>query len=238
MTARQGCHPMTKLRLLSFLSALMAVLSAASAQKLPWRAKEEDALGGATRVLLVPPDVHVEKWTVTTGTETSGTADHLRRTICGEMDDVFEQRKVIVSEYPLCLGEGETTVERQDALRAVQLRFRELVEAWRRPGHRNDLFENFRLVEELTVTRKMDVDVLVVVTADGTLTSRGEKAVGVMGGGGEGLLIHFGVIRAQTGELLFFSEKFLGGDFLKHVDRLETAIQKSVQAAFAAPPHS
>ena len=46
-------------------------------------------------------------------------------------------------------------------------------------------------------------------------------------------MIHFGVIRAHTGELLFFSEKFLGGDFLKHEDKLEAAIQKSVHAAFA-----
>jgi len=232
---------MTKPRQLAILSALFTLLATASAQKLPWRAKEEDALGGATRVLLVPPDVHVEKWTVTTGSETTGTADHLRRTICGEMDDVFEQRKLLVSEYALCLGEGETTMERMDALRAVQARFRELVTAWSKPGHRNDLLESFRLVEELAVTRKMEVDVLVMVTADGTLTSKGEKAMssmgGLMGGGGEGLMIHFGVIRAQTGELLFFSEKFVGGDFLKHEDKLETAIQKSVQAAFV-PPHS
>ncbi|HXZ19372.1 MAG TPA: hypothetical protein VEG63_05450 [Candidatus Acidoferrales bacterium] len=233
---------MTKSRQLAILSALLAVLSAAAAQKLPWRAKEEDALGGATRVLLVPPEVHVEKWTVTTGTETTGTADHLRRTICGEMDDLFEQRKLLVSEYPLCLGEGETTMERQDALLAVQARFRDLVTAWSKPGHRNDLLESFRLVEELPITKKMDVDVLILVTADGTLTSKGEKAMssmgGLMGGGGQGLMIHFGVIRAQTGELLFFSEKYVGGDFLKHPEGLEKAIQKSVQAAFAPQPHS
>ncbi len=234
---------MTNLRVFVLLSTLFVLLSAVSAQKLPWRAREEDALGGASRVLLVPPDVHVEKWTVTTGTETTATADHLRRTICGELDDLFEQRKLVVSEYMLCLGEGETTVERMDALRAVQVRFRELVVAWSKPGRRNDLLDSFRLVEELSATRKMDADVLVVVTADGTLTSKGEKAVssmgGLMGGGGQGLMIHFGVIRAQTGELVFFSEKFVGGDFLKHEDRLETAIQKSVQAAFAPqPPHS
>jgi len=46
-------------------------------------------------------------------------------------------------------------------------------------------------------------------------------------------MIHFGVIRAHTGELLFFSEKYLGGDFLKHPEGLEKAIQKSVHAAFA-----
>ena len=208
----------------------------AAAQKLPWRANEEDALAGATRVLLVPPDVHVERWTLTTGTETSATADHLRRTMCGEMDDLFEQRKLIVSDYLLCLGEGEATVERMEALRAIQSRFRELVTAWSKPAHGSHLLENFRLVEELHETKKMDADVLIVVTADGVLTSKGEKAVsavGMMGGGSQGLMIHFGVIRARTGELLFFSEKFLGGDFLKHEDKLEAAIQKSVHAAFA-----
>jgi len=226
-------------RQFAVLIALFWLLSGASAQKLPWRAGEEDALAGATRVLLVPPDVHVEKWTVTTGTETTATADYLRRTMCGQMDDLFEQRKLLVSDYFLCLGEGETTLERRDAIRAVQQRFRDLVTAWSRPAHRSDLLQNFRLVEELEVTKKMEVDVLIVVTADGTLVSKGEKAVstmgGIMGGGGsQGLAIHFGVIRARTGELLFFSEKYVGGDFLKHPEGLEKAIQKSVQAAFAA----
>ena len=117
-------------RQFAVLIALFWLLSAASAQKLPWRAGEEDALAGATRVLLVPPDVHVEKWTVTTGTETTATADYLRRTMCGQMDDLFEQRKLLVSDYFLCLGEGETTLERRDAIRAVQQRFRDLVTAW------------------------------------------------------------------------------------------------------------
>jgi hypothetical protein len=219
--------------------ALLSLPLHGSAQKLPWRAGEEDVLTGATRILLVPPDVHVEKWTITTGSETSATADHLRRTMCGEMDDLFEQRKLLVSDYLLCLGEGETTVERFDAIRSVQQRFRDLVTAWSRPAHRSDLLQSFRLVEELPVTRKMDADVLVVVTADGTLTSKGEKAMstmgGIMGGGSQGLMLHFGVIRARTGELLFFSEKFVGGDFLKHPEGLEKAIQKSVQAAFAPP---
>jgi hypothetical protein len=228
---------MPKPRQFALFLALCGLLSAASAQKLPWRASEEDALGGASRVLLVPPDVHVEKWTVTTGTETSATADYLRRTICGELDDLFEQRKLLVTDFSLCLGEGEYTVERLDAIRAVQSRFRELVAAWSKPAHRNDLLQSFHLVEELQATRKMDADVLIVVTADGILTSKGEKAMstmgGIMGGGSQGLMIHFGVIRARTGELLFFSNKFVGGDFLKHPEGLEKAIQKSVQVAFA-----
>lgn len=218
---------------------LVSLLSAASAQKLPWRAKEEDALGGATRVLIVPPDVHVEKWTATTGMETSATADHLRRTICGELDDLFEQRKLLVTDYMICLGEGESTRERVEAILAVQTRFRELVTKWSKPGHASGLLQTFHLAEELAETKRMDADVLIVVAADGTLTSKGEKALSAMGGlaGGpgvsQGLTIHFGVIRAKTGELLFFSEKSQGGDFLKHPEGLEKAIQKSVQAAFA-----
>lgn len=235
---RNSNWSMTNPSKLAALVTLLTVLPPVSAQKLPWRAGEEDALAGASRILLVPPDVHVEKWTLTTGTETTATADHLRRTMCGEMDDLFEQRKLTVSDYLLCLGEGETTVERIDAIRSIQQRFRDLVTAWSRPAHRSDLLQSFRLVEELAVTRRMEADVLVVVTADGTLTSRGEKAVGgLMGGGGgsQGLMLHFGVIRARTGELLFFSEKSVGGDFLKHPEGLEKAIQKSVQAAFSPP---
>ena len=219
------------------LFVLFTVLPLAGAQKLPWRALEEDALGGATRVLLIPPDVHAERWTATSGYETSGTADHLRRTICGQMDDLFEQRKLLVTDYMLCLGEGEYTPQRIGAIRAVQARFRDLVNTWSKPVHRNDLLQGFRLVEELEETRRMDADVLVVVTADGVLTTKGEKAVSVVGmgggGGGQGLMLHFGVIRAHTGELLFFSEKYMGGDFLKHPENLEKAIQKSVQAAFS-----
>ena len=216
-----------------------AIFAQAFAQKLPWRAKEEDALGGATRVLLVPPDVHVEKWTATTGSETSATADHLRRTMCGEMDDLFEQRKLLVSDYMLCLEEGESTRERIDAIRAVQARFRELVTAWSKPGHHSDLLPSFHLGEELAATRKFEADVMILVTADGTLTTKGEKALAAVGGiaggpgSGQGLMLHFGIIRARTGDLLFFSEKFVGGDFLKHPEGLEKAIQKSVQAAFA-----
>ena len=233
---------MTVLRKLPVLIALLALLAPLAAQKLPWRAREEDALGGASRVMLVPPDVHVERWTATSGREASGTADHLRRTICGEMDDLFEQRKVLVTDYLFCLAEGESTPERIAAIRAVQSRFRELVTAWSKPAHGSHLLENFRLVEELIETRKMEAQVLIVVTADGTLTSKGEKAMEAMGGllgggaGGQGLMLHFGVIRAQTGELLFFSEKYVGGDFLKHPEGLEKAIQKSVQAAFAPQP--
>jgi len=208
------------------------------AQKLPWRAREGDFLGDVTRVLLVSPDVRVEKWTATTGRELEGTSDHVRRTICGELDDLFEQRKFQVSDYPLCLGEGEASRERLEALRAVQTRFRELVAEWSKPHHRADLLQGFHLGEEHPEIKKLDSEVLILVTADGTFTSRGEKAMSVVGGGGgpgQGLMIHFGVVRVQTGELLFFTEKFLGGDFLKHEEKLEEAIQKAVQSAFASP---
>jgi len=57
--------------------------------------------------------------------------------------------------------------------------------------------------------------------------------VGSLGSGpGQSLTIHIGVIRPQSGALLFFSEKTIGGDFLKHEDRLEKAVEKSIQAAF------
>jgi len=225
---------------LALLVAALALLAPASAQKLPWRAREGDFLGDVTRVLLVPPDVRVEKWTATTGMELEGTSDHVRRSICGELDELLEQRKILVSDFFLCLGEGEASVERIDALRAIRSRFRDLVTAWSKSAHRGDLLQSFHLGEELAEAKKLDADVLILVTADGTLTSKGEKAMemvgGLGGGAGQGLLIHFGVIRARTGELLFFSEKNVGGDFLKHEDRLEKAIQKAVQSAFAPPP--
>jgi hypothetical protein len=221
--------------------ALLAFLAQASAQKLPWRAKQEDILSDVTRVLLVPPDVHVDKWTVTSGMELQGTSDHVRRTICGELDELLEQRKIEVKDYLLCPGEGEAGYEKLQLLAAVQSRFRELVTAWDKPGRRADLLPGFHLGEELAATKKLEAEVLIVVTADGNLSSKGEKAMQAMGGlagatgPGQGLMIHFGVIRAQTGELLFFSEKYIGGDFLKHPDRLEQAIRKAVQAAFTNP---
>jgi len=228
MMRRLSIWPMNGL----ILCAAIALVGPAAAQKLPWHATEGDVLGGATRVFLVPPDVHVEKWTIKSGTETTASADYLQRIMCGEMDDLFEQRKIEVRDFFLCLGEGETTHEKRDAVMAVQQRFRDLVTNWSRPIHRGDLLQSFRLVEELEVTRKMEADVLIAITADGSLVSRGEKAIS-MTGGAQGLMLHIGVIRARTGELLFFSEKFIGGDFLKHPEGLEKAIQKSVQAAFA-----
>jgi Gram-negative bacterial TonB protein C-terminal len=223
---------------LSISIGVLLSLPLLSAQKLPWRAKEGDLLGDVTRVLLVPPDVRVEKWTATSGRELEGTSDHVLRTICGELDEVLEQRKIQVSDFSLCLGEGEASRERIEALRAVRSHFRELVTAWSKPGHHDDLLQSFHLGDELPEVNKLDADVLILVTADGTLTTKGEKAMemvgGITGGPGQGLMIHLGVIRPRTGELLFFSEKNVGGDFLKHEDRLEKAIQKAVQSAFAA----
>jgi len=227
------------------LITMLSLAVHAWAQKLPWHARQEDFLGDVTRLFLVPPDVHVDRWTATSGRELQGTSDHVRRTICGELDQMFEQRKIQVNDYLLCLGEGEAGYEKREAILAVQSRFRELVTAWSRPGHRSDLLPSFHLGEELAATKKLDAEVMILVTADGTLTSKGEKAMQAMGGlaggtgPGQGMLIHFGVIRVQTGELLFFSQKYVGGDFLKHPDRLEKAIQNAVQAAFASPgPHS
>jgi len=220
------------------LVAALVVILPAFAQKLPWRAKEGNFLGDVTRVQLLAPDVSVAKWTATSGRELEGTSDHIRRTICGELDDWFEQRKFHVSDYMLCLGEGEASRERLEALHAVQTRFSELVTAWNKPGHHSDLLPAFHLGEEHEEIRKLDAEVLILVVAEGNLTSKGEKAMSMVGGGGgpgQGLTIHFGVVRVKTGELLFFSEKSLGGDFLKHEDKLEEAIQKAVQSAFAPP---
>ncbi|HUJ41640.1 MAG TPA: hypothetical protein VLW54_13955 [Candidatus Acidoferrales bacterium] len=222
---------------LSFGLAMLAGLAPLSAQKLPWRARDGDFLGDVTRVLLVAPDVHVDKWTATSGEELEGTADHVRRTICGELDDLFERRKIQVNDYPFCLGEGEASRERIDALRAVRIRFRDLVTEWSKQFHPHDLFESFHLGEEHAEIKKLDSEVLILVTADGNLSSRGGKAMSMVGRGapGQGLSLHFGVVRVKTGELLFFTEKFLGGDFLKHEDKLEEAVQKAVQSAFAPP---
>ena len=234
MSARNLFKPLRR----PLIAAALVLAVSASAQKLPWRAREGDFLGDVTRVLLVAPDVHVDKWTATSGEELGGTSDHVRRTICGELDDVFERRKLQVTDYDFCLGEGEASRERIEALRAVRLRFRDLVTAWQKPEHRNDLLPTFHLGEEQEEIKKLDCDVMILVTADGNINSRGARAREFMGGGpgaSQGLLIHFGVIRVRTGELLFFTEKFLGGDFLKHEEKMEEAIQKAVQSAFAPP---
>jgi hypothetical protein len=226
---------LTKSRGWILLITLLVLLPQLSAQKLPWHPKQ-DALAGVERVLLVPPDVRVEEWTATTGREGEGTADYVRRLICGNLDQLFEEKKLEVSNYFLCLGEGEASVETQGAVRAVQEHFRELVTAWAKSSHGETTLEGFHLGAELPATRKLGVDALVVVCANGTLTSKGERAisaVGASGGpGGQGLSIQLGVIRPQNGELVFFTQKNIGGDFLKHEDRLEKAIEKSVQAAF------
>jgi hypothetical protein len=221
-----------------FVLLIVAVLiPQLSAQKLPWHPNQE-VLIGVTRVLLVPPDVRVDKWTATSGRELEGTADHVRRTICGNLDQLFELKKVLVTNYPLCLGEGEASLETQEAIRAVQVHFRELVTAWAKSSHGQVTLEGFHLGDELAVTKKLGVDALVVVCANGTLTSKGEKALnavgGIAGGGGPGenMTIYIGVIQPKSGELVFFTQKNIGGDFLKHEDRLEKAIEKSVQAAF------
>ena len=220
------------------LITLILFLPPISAQKLPWHPKQ-DALSGVERVLLVPPDVRVEEWTARSGREGEGTADHVRRTICGNLDQLFEQKKLEVSNYLLCLGEGEASVETQEAVRAVQVHFRELVTAWAKSSHGEITLEGFRLGNELAVTRKLGVDALIVVCANGTLTSKGERAISAVGvasgAGSQGLSIQIGIIQPQSGELEFFTQKNIGGDFLKHEDRLEKAVEKSIQAAFGPP---
>jgi hypothetical protein len=219
-------------------AALLLTNFPAPAQKLPWHGRQAEVLPEAKRVMLLPPDVHVDQWTTTSGRELSGTSDYVRRTICGTLDQVFEEKKVDVSEYPLCLGEGELTVERADAIMAVIKRFRELVTAWTKPRRQADLLDTFHLGDELETIKKFEVDALVVVCADGNLKSKGEKAMGALGGGApaESILIRIGVIRPRNGELLFFTEKGVGGDFLKHEDKLEGAIDKAVRSAFEPPP--
>jgi len=221
-------------------AGLLAALAPATAQKLPWHGRQAEVLPEAKRVMLLPPDVHVDQWTTTSGRELSGTSDHVRRTICGTLDQLFEEKKVDVSEYDLCLGEGQTTVERIDAILAVNKRFRDLVTAWSKLRHESDLLDSFHLGDELDTVKKFEVDALVVVCADGNLKSKGEKAMGVLGSGGgapgESILMRIGVIRPRNGELLFFTEKAIGGDFLKHQDKLESAIDKAVRSAFEPPP--
>jgi len=207
------------------------------AQKLPWHTKHADAMGGITRVLLVPPDVHVDQWSTTSGRELAGSNEFLQRTICGNLERLLAERKLAVNDM-LCLGEGESSSERRDAIVAVGARFRELVTAWSKPRHAADLLEAFHLGDELEAAKKLGVDALVVVCADGNLKTKGEKIMGNIGGGGvpgEGLLLHLGIIRPLTGQLVFFTEKDMGGDFLKHPDHLENALEKAVQAAFGPP---
>lgn len=238
MARRGRLAKMTKSRGRLVLIILILLLPQLSAQKLPWHPKQE-ALSGVERVLLVPPDVRVEEWTATSGREGQGTAEYVRRLMCGDLDQLFEEKKIEVSNYPLCLGEGEATVETLGAVHAVREHFRELVTAWTKASHGEIVLEGFHLGDELPVTRKLNVDALVVVCANGTLVSKGGRAVGALAPpgsiGGQGLSIFIGVIQPQTGELVFFTQKNLGGDFLKHEDRLEKAIEKVVQAAFSPP---
>jgi len=156
---------MTKSRGWLVFITLFLLMPQMSAQKLPWHSNQE-VLGGVRRVLLVAPDVRVEKWSATSGQELEGTAEHVRRTICGNLDQLFEDKKLEVSNYFLCLGEGEASVETQEALRAVQAHFRELVTAWAKSSHGETTLEGFHLGDELAVTKKMDVDALVVVCAN------------------------------------------------------------------------
>ncbi|HMD32230.1 MAG TPA: hypothetical protein VKG84_10000 [Candidatus Acidoferrales bacterium] len=233
---------MTKARAWTIRVVALSLLIQVSvqAQKLPWRGKQAEVLAGATRVMLLPPDVHVDQWSTTSGRELSGTADHVRRTICGAFEQAFEERKVEVRDFPVCLGEGESTVERLDAVVAAGTHFRELVTKWTKPRREADLLDSFHLGDEQEAIKKLEVDALILVCADGNIKTKGEKAMGALGSAsgnvpGEGLVLHIGVIRPRTGELLFFNQKDLGGDFLKHEERLEEAIEKTVQAAFTPP---
>jgi len=229
---------MMKARASFILTAVLLLVPQILAQKLPWHPNQEE-LTGVTRVLLVPPDVRVEKWTTTTGQELEGTAEFVRRTICGTLDQLFEDKKIEVNDYLLCLGEAETSVETHDAIRAVQVHFRELVSAWEKSPHGEMTLESFRLGDELAVTKKLAVDALVVVCANGAITTRGERAMGAIGSRGsapsQNLSLQIGVIRPHTGLLVFFTQKNIGGDYLKHEERLEQAVEKAVQAAFSPP---
>lgn len=221
----------------SLAAFLLTMPASARAQKLPWHTKHTEAVTGVTRVLLVPPDVRVDQWSTTSGRELAGTADYLQRTICGTLDQQFEEKKILVSDYPLCLGEGESSVERRDAIAAARARFRELVTAWMKPRRPSDLLEEFHLGEEGEAIKKLEVDALILVCADGNLKTKGERIMGGLNGGApsEGVLLHVGMIQPRTGQLVFFTEKDVGGDFLKHPERLETAIEKCVQAALSLP---
>src|SRR5271155_2682262 len=76
--AEAGRHDMMKARASFILTAVLLLVPQILAQKLPWHPNQEE-LTGVTRVLLVPPDVRVEKWTTTTGQEIEGTAEFVRR---------------------------------------------------------------------------------------------------------------------------------------------------------------
>ena len=88
----------------------------------------------------------------------------------------------------------------------------------------------------------LESDVMVMVCADGNLKTKGEKTAGKFGGvvggsaPGEGILLNIGVIRTRTGELLYFAQKDVGGDFLKHEDKLEKGIEQAVRSAFVTTP--
>jgi len=226
--------PQKNARLAALLLCLVAA-PGANAQKLPWHPKQGEALAGISRVVLVPPTVHVEKWTATTGREAQGTADSVRRTICGMLDQVMEERQVAVDDYMLCLGESEASVERREALAAAALHFREMANNWAGARRSEQKLEAFHLGDELTEIKKIPVDALILVSANGIVTTKGERAMAAasLGGGpGQSLVLHIGIIRPQTGELAFFTENVVGGDFLRHPERLDNAIEKAMGAVF------
>ena len=219
------------------LAALALVLCASgSAQKLPWHPRQGEALSGVNKVVLVSPTVHVEKWSARTGREAEGTADYVRRVICGSMDQLLEERRVAVEDYPLCLGESEASLDRRQALAAAGMHFRAMANDWSTTHHTEQRLEAFRLGDELAEIKKLEVDALILVDANGILTTKGEKAlsaIGSLGGGpGQSLVLRIGVIRPQTGELVYFTEHGMGGDFVKNQDKLEGFIEKTMGSVF------
>ena len=180
----------------------------------------------------------MEKWTASSGSYAEGTADHVRRTICGTMDQILEERQVEVEDYMLCLGESEASMERRQALDAAAQRFRNLANEWVGFHRTEEKLENFHLGDELTEIKKLNADALILVAANGVLATKGERAMSAMGpltgGGGPGqsLTMHIGVIRRQTGELMYFTEREMGGDFLKHPDKLENFIEQALGSVF------
>lgn len=226
-------------RFLALIAAFSLLQTAAApAQKLPWHPRQGEALAGVRRVILVSPTVHVEKWTATSGWEAQGTADHLRRTICGNLDQVLEERQVVVDDYMLCLGESEANLARREALAAAAVHFRDMANDWSNVHHTEQRLEEFHLGDELPAIKTLDVDALILVSANGILTTKGEKARSAMGGlagpsgPGQSLLLHIGMIRPQTGELVFFTEHGMGGDFLKHPEKMEAFIEKTMATVF------
>jgi hypothetical protein len=223
---------------LVLLTLLLLLAPTGLGQKLPWHPKQGEALSGVNKVMLDTPSVRVEKWTATSGSYAEGTADHVRRTICGSMDQILEERQVVVEDYMLCLGESEASVERRQALAAAAGRFRDLANEWVGFHRTEQKLESFHLGEELEVTKKLPVDALIVVAASGILTTRGARAMSdiasISGGGGpaQSLVLHIGVIKPQTGELVFFTENAIGGDFLKHPEKLENSIEKALNEVF------